>query len=114
VHWLPPRVAYRYAQWGSPGTYAGLTFDEFMADGSGWMNASWRECLPSSGLQGLDDVTEEAGYGWRFFCATARSRTRRTLLPVFTVAGGALALLGRPRSWCLPYFNLLFRRRSVH
>jgi hypothetical protein len=76
------------------------------------MNASWGECLPSSGLQGLDDVTEEAGYGWRFFRRTAQSRTRRALLPVFAAAGAALALVERPRSWCLPYFNLLFRRRA--
>ena len=28
-------------------------------------------------------MTEEAGYGWRFFRDTARSRRRRMLLPVF-------------------------------
>ena len=33
----------------------------------------WRDCLPSAGAAGLDDVTEEAGYGWRFFRDTARS-----------------------------------------
>ena len=110
VHWLPPRLAYHYARLGRPATYGRLTYKEFMEDGSGWMNASWRECLPSSGWSGLDDVTEEAGYGWRFFRDTARSRTRLALLPAFAVAAAVLRAAGRPPSLCLPYFNLLFRR----
>jgi SAM-dependent methyltransferase len=113
VHWLPPRLAHRYARLGRPATYGRLTFEEFMADGSGWTNASWRECLPSWGRRGLDDVTEEAGYGWRFFRDTARSPTRRALLPAFGLAGRVLAAAGCPRSWCLPYFNVVFRRRGT-
>jgi SAM-dependent methyltransferase len=111
VQWLPPRLAYHYARFGRPRTYGALAFEEFMADGTGWTNASWRDCLPSSGLTGLEDVTEPAGYGWRFFHDTARSRTRRALLPAFAVACAALRAAGRPPSLCLPYFNLLFRRR---
>jgi SAM-dependent methyltransferase len=109
VHWLPPRLAYRYARLGRR-AYRQWTYEDFMADGTGWMNASWRECLPTSGVRGLDDVTEAAGYGWRFFRDTARSRTRRALLPAFAVAVAALRAAGRPPSLCLPYFNLLFRR----
>jgi hypothetical protein len=55
-------------------------------------------------------VTEEAGYGWRFFQDTARSRTRRALLPVFGMACGALRLLGLPPSLALPYFNIVLRK----
>jgi len=110
VHWLPPRLAYHYARLGRPTTYGRLTFADFMMDGNGWMNASWRECLPTSGMRGLEDVTEAAGYGWRFFRDTARSRTRRALLPAFAVAVAALRAAQRPPSLCLPYFNLLFRR----
>jgi hypothetical protein len=112
VQWLPSRLAYHYARLGRPRRYASVTFDDFVADGTGWRNAAWRECLPSSRLAGLADVTEEAGYGWRFFRDTARSRTRRALLPAFAVAVAALRAAGRSPSLCLPYFNLLFRRRG--
>ena len=57
------------------------------------------------------DVTEEAGYGWRFFRDTARSRTRRALLPAFAGAVALLRAAGRPPSLALPYLNLLFRKR---
>jgi SAM-dependent methyltransferase len=110
VQWLPPRLAWRYARLGRPGRYRAVGFDEFLADGTGWRNAAFADCLPSSGWSGLADVTEEAGYGFRFFCATARSRTRRALLPVFAAAAGALRMLGRPASLALPYLNLVFRK----
>jgi hypothetical protein len=57
-------------------------------------------------------VTEAAGYGWRFFRDTARSRTRRALLPAFAVAVAGLRACGQPSSLCLPYLNLLFQRAS--
>jgi hypothetical protein len=57
------------------------------------------------------DVTEEAGYGWRFFRATARSRVRRALLPLFAAAAAALRVAGRSPSLCLPYLNLLLRKQ---
>ena len=46
----------------------------------------------------------------KFFRDTARSRTRRALLPLFGAAAGALTAAGRPPSLALPYLNLLFRR----
>jgi SAM-dependent methyltransferase len=110
VQWLPAPLAYRYARLGRPRRFAGVAYADFVADGTGWRNASFRECLPSCGAGGLDDLTEAAGYGWRFFRDTARSRTRRALLPAFAVAVAALAAAGRPPSLALPYFNLLFRR----
>lgn len=108
IQWLPSALAYRYARLLRPGRVRGVGFPEF--DAGAWRNASFRECLPSTGRRGLVDVTEEAGYGWRFFRETARSRTRRALLPVFAVAGAALEALGRPPSLALPYFNLVFRK----
>ena len=108
IQWLPAPLAYRYARLARPGRVRGVGFAEF--DAGAWRNASFRECLPSSGPAGLVDVTEEAGYGWRFFRETARSRTRRSLLPLFRVACGALTALGQPPSLALPYFNLLFRK----
>src|SRR5919106_427087 len=111
VHWLPPRLAWRYARLGRPNRYGRVTFDEFMADGTGWRNATLADCLPSRGRRRLVDVTEEAGYGFRFFRDTARSRTRRALLPVFAAAAAALRALNRPPSLALPYLNLLFRTR---
>ena len=107
VQWLPARLAYAYARAGRPARLRGVPFAEF--DAGAWRNASWAECLPSRGRAALEDVTEEAGYGWRFFRATARSRTRRAALPAFALAAGALAALGRSPSLALPYFNLLFR-----
>jgi SAM-dependent methyltransferase len=113
VQWLPPALAHRYARLVRPGTFGAVRFEDFVADGVGWRNATLRDCLPSTGWRGLDDVTEAAGYGWRFFRETARSRTRRRLLPVFALACAALRAAGRPPSLALPYFNLLFRKRAA-
>jgi SAM-dependent methyltransferase len=110
VQWLPARLAYVYARMARAGKFRGVTYDEFTADGTGWRNATLWDCLPSSGRVGLVDVTEEAGYGWRFFRATARSRTRRLALPAFGAACAALRAAGLPPSLCLPYLNLIFRK----
>lgn len=110
VQWLPPPLAWRYARLARPGKFARVPYVEFVADGTGWRNATYRECLPSWGCAHVEDVTEPAGYGWRFFRDTARSRMRRALLPAFAVAVAALRAAGRPPSLCLPYLNLLFRR----
>jgi SAM-dependent methyltransferase len=113
VQWLPPRAAHRYARLARPARFRDVTFAEFTADGTGWRNATLGDCLPSSGWRGLRDVTEDAGYGWRFFRETARSRTRRAVLPLFGVAAAALRAAGRPPSLCLPYLNVLFEKRSA-
>ena len=110
VQWLPSRLAYLYARACRPGKYGAVPFGEFIADGTGWRNATLAECLPSSGWRGLGDVTEDAGYGWRFFRATARSRTRRAVLPLFAVACGALRAAGQPPSLALPYLHLLVQK----
>jgi len=112
VQWLPARAAYRYARTLRPGTYGNVSFAQFTADGTGWRNAMLAECLPSAGRAELEDLTEQAGYGWSFFRDTARSRTRRALLPAFALAVAALRAVGLPPSLCLPYLNLLFRRRE--
>jgi 2-polyprenyl-3-methyl-5-hydroxy-6-metoxy-1,4-benzoquinol methylase len=111
VQWLPAPLAYRYARLGRPARFRDVGCREFIADGTGWRNATLGECLPSSGWAGLDDVTETAGYGWRFFRSTARSRSRRALLPLFAIGSGLLRAAGCPPSLCLPYLNLLFRKR---
>ena len=110
VQWLPPRLAWHYARLARPGKFGAEPYAEFVADGTGWRNATYRECLPSWGLGAIEDVSEAAGYGWAFFRATARSHTRRLLLPVFGAAAAALRAAGRPPSLCLPYLNLLFHR----
>jgi SAM-dependent methyltransferase len=112
VQWLPPPVAWRYARAFRPDRYRGVDYAAFVADGTGWRNATYGECRPSPGGAVVEDVTEDAGYGWRFFRDTARSATRRALLPAFAVACGALRAAGRPPSLCLPYLNLLFRKRA--
>lgn len=109
VQWLPPRAAYRYARALRGGVFGATSFEEF--ERGAWRNAAFRECLPSTGWRGLVDVTEATGYGWRFFHDTARSRARRTALPAFALAAGALRALGRPPSLALPYFNLVFSKR---
>ena len=110
VQWLPPRLAWRAARALRPDRHRHTSFEEFEADGTGWRNATLADCLPSRGMTGLTDVTEEAGYGWRFFTATARSRARRAALPAFAAAVAILRALGRPPSLALPYFNLLLRK----
>jgi SAM-dependent methyltransferase len=112
VQWLPARLAWRYARLGRPRVYGAVSFDEFVADGTGWRNATLAECLPSRGRTGLVDVTESAGYGLRFFRATARSRARRVALPVLTSIGGALKAVGHSPSLALPYLNLVFRKTA--
>ena len=110
VQWLRPRLAWRYVRSCRPDRYGRVPYAEFVADGTGWRNATLADCLPSSGWSGIGDLTEAAGYGWRFFRDTARSRTRRTLLPLFAAGVGLLRAVGHPPSLCLPYLNLLFRR----
>jgi SAM-dependent methyltransferase len=112
VQWLPPALAYRYARLGRPRRFAAVRYADFVADGVGWRNATLADCLPSTGWRGIDDLTEAAGYGWRFFRDTATSRTRRRLLPAFALACGVLRAAGQPPSLCLPYFNLLLRKQG--
>jgi SAM-dependent methyltransferase len=111
IQWLPPRIAFAYARLARP-QFRGVAFEQFDRHGA-WRNASLRECLPSTDRRGVLDVTEEAGYGWRFFRGTARSLTRRALLPVFAVACGALRGLGLSPSLALPYFNIVLRKRGA-
>ena len=110
VQWLPSRLAYAYARLARPRKFGAVSYESFVADGTGWRNATLADCLPSGGSKGLADVTEAAGYGWRFFRDTARSRARRALLPVFAGPAAALRAVGRSPSLCLPYFNLLFQK----
>jgi 2-polyprenyl-3-methyl-5-hydroxy-6-metoxy-1,4-benzoquinol methylase len=110
VQWLPPRAAWHYARIGQRHKFVATPYADFVADGTGWRNATYRECLPSWGRAGIEDVTESAGYGWQFFRDTARSRTRRLVMPAFSVMVAALRAVGQPPSLCLPYLNLLFRR----
>ena len=60
-----------------PGTsMARCASRNFVADGTGWRNATLAECLPSRGRAGVVDVTEEAGYGCPILprhCALANS-----------------------------------------
>src|SRR5205807_672562 len=81
VQWLPPRLAYGYARTFRPALYGAMSYEDFTAEGSGWQNATLGDCLPSAGIRGLEVLTETAGYGWRFFRDTARSRARRTTRP---------------------------------
>jgi SAM-dependent methyltransferase len=111
VQWLPAPLAYAYARAARPRRFRGVSYAEFTADGTGWRNASLGDCLPGVGWGAVEDVTEAAGYGWRFFRDTARSARRRALLPLFAGAVAALRVAGQPPSLCLPYFNLLFRKR---
>jgi SAM-dependent methyltransferase len=110
VQWLPPRLAYAYARLARPRKFGAVSYESFVADGTGWRNATLADCMPSGGAARLRDVTEAAGYGWRFFRDTARSRTRRALLPIFAGPAAALRIAGRSPSVCLPYFNLLFQK----
>jgi SAM-dependent methyltransferase len=111
VQWLPSRLAYAYARLARPRKFGPVSYETFVADGTGWRNATLADCLPSGGPKGLVDVTEAAGYGWRFFRDTAGARPRRrALLRLLAGPAAALRLAGRSPSLCLPYFNLLFQK----
>jgi len=109
VQFFPAPVAYRYARLLRRRAFGDVPYAEFVADGTGWRNATLAECLPSRGADRVQDVTEAAGYGWRFFRNTSRSRVRRALLPLFGVTVAALRAAGQSPSLCLPYLNLLFQ-----
>ncbi len=113
IQWLPPRLAYAYAKALRPSRMRGESYAGFTMDGTGWRNASLGECLPSSGMRGLEDVTEQEGYGWRFFHDTARSRTRRSVLPLFSAVCAGLSRIGWPPSLALPYLNMVFRKTTA-
>jgi SAM-dependent methyltransferase len=110
IQWMPAPLAYRYARLARPARVKAIGVSAF-SEGA-YRNAAWRECMPSAGVSGLVDVTEEAGYGYRFFRDTAVSRTRRALLPLFAVAAALLSAAGRSPSLALPYFNLVFRKAA--
>jgi len=112
IQWLPPRMAFAYARTCRPRKFGRETYEGFTMDGTGWRNATLGDCLPSSGWAGLEDLTEEAGYGWQFFRDTTRSRTRRALLPCFAVGVTLAGAAGLAPSRCLPYLNLLFRKTA--
>jgi SAM-dependent methyltransferase len=111
VQWLPSRLAYAYARLARPRKFGAVSYESFVADGTGWRNATLADCLPSGGPKGLVDVTEAAGYGWRFFRDTPGTRPRRrALLRLLAGPAAVLRLAGRSPSLCLPYFNLLFQK----
>ena len=109
VQFFPAPVAYRYARLLRRRAFGNVPYAEFVADGTGWRNATLAECLPSRGADRVQDVTEAAGYGWRFFRNTSRSRVRHALLPLFGVTVAALRAARQSPSLCLPYLNLLFQ-----
>jgi SAM-dependent methyltransferase len=113
IQWLPAPLAFAYAKLARPARMRGVDYAGFVMDGTGWRNASLSECLPSSGWRDLEDVTEEAGFGWSFFRDTARSRIRRSVLPVFSLVCGGLRRMGLSPSLALPYLNLLLRKRRA-
>lgn len=113
IQWLPAPLAFAYAKLARPGRMRGVDYAGFVMDGTGWRNASLSECLPSSGWRDLEDVTEEAGFGWTFFRDTARSRIRRSVLPAFGLVCGGLRRMGLSPSLALPYLNLLLRKRRA-
>jgi SAM-dependent methyltransferase len=112
IQWLPPRLAFAYARTCRPRKFGRESYGGFTVEGTGWRNATLRDCLPSSGWAGLEDLTEDAGYGWRFFRDSARSSTRRALLPLFAVGVTLARAAGLPPSLCLPYLNLLVRKTA--
>ena len=108
VQWFPPRLAHRYARLFRR-KIRDVSYEVFSADGTGWRNATLKECLPSSGWRGIEDVTEAAGYGSRFFAKVAGRRMVR-LGPTLDLFVTVLRAAGATPSRCLPYFNLLFRK----
>ena len=56
VQWLPPRLAHAYARVARPRKFGRVSFDTFVADGTGWRNATYRECLPSWGRAEVEDA----------------------------------------------------------
>jgi SAM-dependent methyltransferase len=111
VQWLPPELAFVYAKLSRPRKFQGVSLSEFTRPGTGWRNATYAECLPTTGMIELEDLTEATGYGYQFFRSTARTWKRKALLPVFSVLAALAKRLGVPPSLVLPYLNLVFLKR---
>src|SRR5207244_4293899 len=69
VQWLPPRLAHRYGRMFRRRKFGAVPYEEVVADGTGWRNATLAECLPSSGWHGLRDVPDVA-----FLSETSRTK----------------------------------------
>ncbi len=111
MQWLPPRLAYAYARLARPRKFGAVSYESFVADGTGWRNATLADCLPSGGAAGLG--RRHRGGGLRLALLPrhrALRARRRALLPLFAGPAAALRLAGRSPSLCLPYFNLLFQK----
>lgn len=108
VQWLPSELAFMYAK--ALGRMKGVSFADFTRPGTAWRNASYYECLPKSRMVDLRDLTEEIGYGYRFFARDARSWKGKAALPVLSVFRALARWLDVPPSFFLPYLNLVFQK----
>jgi len=108
VQWLPPELAFIYAK--ALGRMKGLTFSDFTRPGTAWRNASYYECLPKSRMVELRDLTEEIGYGYRFFKQHVGSRKGKAAVPVLAALRALAQWLDVPPSFFLPYLNLVFQK----
>jgi SAM-dependent methyltransferase len=109
VQWLPPELAFMYAK--ALGKMKGASFSDFTRPGTAWRNASYYECLPKSRMIDLVDLTEDIGYGYRFFKRHVRSRKGKAALPALAVCRALAGWLDVPPSLFLPYLNLVFRKK---
>ncbi len=48
VQWLPPRLAHALRARGPAPEVRAVSFETFVADGTGWRNATLSDCLPSA------------------------------------------------------------------
>lgn len=106
---LGSQTAYIYAK--LFGKIKNVDFPEFVRAGTGWRNATYYECLPKALAMDINDISEEIGYGYKFFNEIPRSFKFKILIkPFFHLLRFFSTKLRFPISFFLPQINVVFKK----
>ena len=110
---LGVQTAYIYAK--LFGKIRNVDFPEFVRAGTGWRNATYYECLPKTLAADINDISEEVGYGYKFFNGISRSLKFKIFIkPFFRLLRFFSTLLKFPISFFLPNLNVIFKKISSY
>ena len=106
---LSPQTAFIYAK--MFGKLKGSDFADFVRAGTAWRNATYYECLPKALAMEVEDISEDAGYGYKFFKKTGKGiKFKFFLLPAFAVIKLLSVWFEFPMSFFLPNMNVVLRK----
>ena len=112
VQWLPSRLAYAYARLARPRKFGAVSYESFVADGTGWRNATLAR-LPALRGPGWAGRRHRGG-GLRLAVLPRHRALPHPPRPAAGLRRSPRRRSGRPgarpRSAC-PILNLLFQKR---